>query len=240
MYTLFKIDSDEAGVVACEVGGADGKVSRKKIRLEDFYSIVKKTSFSLSMQDWTYFFNPPETFTGLEQTRGLVIGAGNGSAMRAAFFIPADRQVINYVGSTYIVPFPSLLFYFESDNGCLLNTHIFAVKIKDCSGLGTDTPLYTFPFGNVDPYSGKVCWGNTKHPHIQGIPDFQGIISSFFGSEVNDDFYEAGKHVIFKKEFRMQRGLLIHLSKLDGGFPDEYLVGSRTGTFKKIEEKFYF
>ena len=240
MYTLFKIDSGEAGLVTCEVGDFDGKVSKKKIMLEDFYSIIKRNSDELSKQDWTYYFNPPHTFTSLKQTKGLVIGAGNGRSMRAVFFIPADRQVLNYVGSSYIVPFPSLLFYFESDNGHLLNTHVFAVKIKDCSGLGTDTPLYAFPFGNVDSCDGRVCWGSTKHPHIQSISDFQGIISSFFGSEVNDDYYQAGKHVIPKEEFKMQRGLLIHLSKLDGGFPDEYLVGSGSGTFKKIEEKFYF
>lgn len=240
MYTVFKIDSGEAGVVACEVADTDGKVSKKKIKLEDFYSIIRNSSDALSQAEWTYYFNPPGTFTGLKQTKGLVIGAGNGSAMRAVFFIPADRQVLNYVGDTYIVPFPSLLFYFESENGHLSDTYVFAARIKDCSELGTDTRLYAFPFGNVEPRGGKVCWGDTKHPHIQGISDFQGVISSFFGSEVNDDYYQAGNHVIRKEEFRMQRGLLIHLAGLDGGFPDEYLVGSGTGTFKKIEEKFYF
>lgn len=240
MYTLFKIDSGEAGMVTCEVGGFDGKVSKKKIKLEDFYSIVKKSSDALSKQDWTYYFNPPGTFTGLGQTKGLVIGAGNGSAMRAVFFIPAGRQVLNYVGSSYIVPFPSLLFYFESDNGHLMDTRVFAVKIRDCSGLGTDTPLYAFPFGNVESCGGKVCWGDTKHPRIQDISDFHGIISSFFGSEVNDDYYQSGKHIIPREEFRMQRGLLNHLAKLDGGFPDEYLVRSGTATFMEIEEKFYF
>ena len=37
----------------------------------------------------------------------------------------------------------------------------------------------------------------------------------------------------------MQRGLLIHLAALDGGFPGEYLVKSQT-TVKQIEEKFHF
>ena len=49
----------------------------------------------------------------------------------------------------------------------------------------------------------------------------------------------AGKHVIQKEEFGMQRGLLIHLAALDGGFPGEYLVKSQT-TVKQIEEKFHF
>ncbi len=240
MYTIFKIDSGEAGIVTCEVGGFDGKVSRKQIKLEDFYGIVKKSSNNLVHPDWTYYFNPPETFTGLGQTKGLVIGAGNGRSMRAVFFIPADRQVLNYVGTGYVVPFPSLLFYFEADNGRLSGTYVYASTIKDCSELGTDTQLYVFPFGNVEAYSGKVCWGNTKHPQIQSISDFQGIISGFFGSEVNDDYYQAGSHVILKEEFLMQRGLLNHLADLDGGFPDEYLVRSGTRTFKHLEANFYF
>ena len=73
MYTLFKIDSGEAGLVTCEVGDFDGKVSKKKIMLEDFYSIIKRNSDELSKQDWTYYFNPPHTFTSLKQTKGLVI-----------------------------------------------------------------------------------------------------------------------------------------------------------------------
>ena len=124
----------------------------------------------------------------------------------ALFFIPAGRQVLNYVGHIYIVPFPSLLFYFESENGRLSVTRVFATRIRDCSELGTDTQLYAFPFGNVDSYGGSVCWGETKHPPVQEISDFQGIISSFFGSEINDDYYMAGKHVIQKEEFCMQRG----------------------------------
>ncbi|MDE5824194.1 MAG: prokaryotic E2 ligase family D protein, partial [Lachnospiraceae bacterium] len=240
MYTVFRIDSGEAGIVTCEIGDTDGKVSRKKIKLEDFYGIVKASSGILSQQEWTYYFNPPGTFSGLRQTRGLVIGAGNGSDMRAVFFIPADKQVLNYVGTSYIVPFPSLLFYFESKNGHLSHTYVFAAKIKNCTELETGTQLYAFPFGNVDAHGGRVCWGDTKHPRIQGISCFQSIISSFFGSEVNDDYYKAGYHVIRKKEFEMQRGLLIHLAGLDGGFPDDYLVESGAGTFRKIEEKFYF
>ena len=104
-------------MVTCEVSDNDGKVSRKKIKLEDFYGIILKSNNALSRPEWTYYFNPPGMFTGPGQTRGLVIGAGNGSSMRALFFIPADRQVLNYVGHIYIVPFPSLLFYFESETG---------------------------------------------------------------------------------------------------------------------------
>lgn len=239
MHTIFTIDSGEAGMVTCEVSDNDGKVSRKKIKLEDFYGIILKSNNALSRPEWTYYFNPPGMFIGPGQTRGLVIGAGNGSSMRALFFIPAGRQVLNYVGHIYIVPFPSLLFYFESENGRLSVTRVFAVRIRDCSELGTDTQLYAFPFGNVDSYGGSVCWGETKHPPVQEISDFQGIISSFFGSEINDDYYMAGKHVIQKEEFCMQRGLLIHLAALDGGFPEEYLVKSQT-TVKQIEEKFHF
>ncbi len=240
MYTSFKIDSGEAGMVTCEVGDADGKVSRKKIKLKDFFDIIRKSTSVLFHSDWTYYLNPPETFSGLKQTKGLVIGAGNGSALNAVFFIPAGRQVLNYVGNSYVMPFPSILFYFESEGGCLLNTYVFAAKIRDSSELGTETCLYAFPFGNVDAHSGKVCWGDTKHPFIQNISDFQNIISSFFGSEINNDYYAAGSHVIEREEFRMQRGLLNHLSKLDGEFPDEYLVRSNVGTFMRIEEKFYF
>lgn len=240
MYTTFKIDSGAAGIVTCEVGDTDGKVTKKEIRLEDFYSLIKSSSGLLSQTKWTYYFNPPGTFGGLEQTKGLVIGAGNGSDMRAVFFIPADRQVINYVGTSYIVPFPSLLFYFESDNGRLADTRVYAAKIRDSAELRTDTQLYAFPFGNVEPHSGKVCWGSTKHPRIQDMSDFQTVISSFFGSEVNDDYYKAGCHVVRKEEFAMQRGLLIHLAGLDGEFPDDYLVAGGEGTFKVIEERFYF
>ncbi len=240
MYTSFKIDSGEADIVICEVAYTDGKVSRKKIKLKDFFGIIRKSASTLFQSDWTYYFNPPGTFSGLKQIKGLVIGAGNGSALRAVFFIPAGRQALNYVGSSYIIPFPSILFYFESENGCLLNTYAFAAKIRDCSELGTETCLYAFPFGNVDAHSGKVCWGDTRHPLIQRISDFHGIISSFFGSEVNDDYYSAGSHIIQKKEFQMQRGLLNHLAKLCGEFPDEYLVKSGIGTFRKIEEKFCF
>ncbi len=42
MHTIFTIDSGEAGMVTCEVSDNDGKVSRKKIKLEDFYGIILK------------------------------------------------------------------------------------------------------------------------------------------------------------------------------------------------------
>lgn len=240
MKAKFTINSDEAGLVTCEIEDMDGAVVKKKVKLEDYCSMIYDSSEKLTQSQWQYCFNPPDTFSHMAGIRGLVMGAYSNSSMRAVFFIPADRQAMNYVGTSYVIPFPSLIFYFETQKEKLTDTRVYAVKIRHCGELGTDTRLYAFPFGNVEAESGHVCWGNTTFTSIHQFPDFHRVISSFFGSEVNDDYYHAGHHVTDMEMFRMQRGLLNHLAGLDGGFPEEYLVGSGMGTFEALEQRFIF
>lgn len=238
MEAVFKIDSNNAGIVLCECTDRYGAEIRKKITVEDFVKIIQSNGEDIAgLYDETLYCNPPKGCRNLKGIDGLYLGKReNSKTFSAVFFIPGHKNVLNYHGKNYTIPYPPLIFYFEVVRGILSETLVYATKCVSMDDLDSDTQLYRFPFGNVSE-SGEVCWGSVEFPILNRYEDLRPVIYQYFGSEVNDDYYRIDVSVKGRDEFHLQRGLLEDLQDWDS-FPEEYLVESRNRKFSLLEQRF--
>jgi hypothetical protein len=98
------------------------------------------------------------------------------------------------------IPTPNTLFHMwfspaPNQNGYTLSqTRLYCVGNELV--IGNDTPIYTFPFSNVNP-SGSVCWGNTPvHAVIYQLNNGPtDIINQWWGGAYNRDL-DHGRHTL--------------------------------------------
>ena len=126
--------------------------------------------------------------------------------------IPSAKRAVFYYGTSYYVPFPSIVFLFETGpRGNLTKSQCVA------AGNISNNEFYHYPFGNVyDDYS--ICWGNVFLPQISEMRDFDKITTAFFTSDTNDDLWTAP----ISQNIKTQRNMLEELSKMDF-FPKDWL-----------------
>lgn len=132
---------------------------------------------------------------------------------------------MNFSGEQMALPYPSCIFYISAASGVLLNSSCFAVKEKGIEELREDTQLYAFPFGNVYPANGSICWGSNNMKGLNSYEDLRTAIIKFYSSESNSDYVSVGK------SFRGARNYNEFLKKLRKrkDFPDDSLVLSGRG-----------
>lgn len=88
------------------------------------------------------------------------------------------------------VPFPHMLFVFEVTKERVQSTYVYALKEYGKEGyLDADTPIYLYPYGNVNSLGSRVCWGGNVLPPIKKIKDLERIPQIFINSIMNDDNY---------------------------------------------------
>lgn len=151
---------------------------------------------------------------------GYVTGSISPSCLqkkKVVLQLPAEIRPILYYGKLYNIPFPSIVFLFETGkNRNVVNSYCFAA---DTDPLTQESTLYEYPFGNV--YSNaSICWGNISLPEIDSFSEFKKLIPLFFGAETNDDLWLSD---ITKSGAKTQRELIEMLSEKKV-FPKEWLV----------------
>lgn len=93
--------------------------------------------------------------------------------------------------SSYIVPFPPIIFILILQNRKLKDSWCYAVK----KPLAENTCLYLFPYGNVDG-DGHICWGRERSVFRQkvGLSNVNMIAFKFFSGNFNDDYSFINKY----------------------------------------------
>lgn len=132
--------------------------------------------------------------------------------------LPKSRQMMQYETTRYDVYIPSLVFYFSVSDSRLCGTRVFALKDE---WPNEQSSLYVYPFGNVNTYSGSVCWGANRLQDINRLKDLEAVVALFLQSGCNEDHYKAGVSCELKE--MPLRGLFEELKKKNS-FPEEWLV----------------
>lgn len=125
---------------------------------------------------------------------GFVGGAlhPNGSVTGVvAIFIPAAIQRMAWENGkdSIMVPYPNIILVHYLTDGRLLKTKAFAVKEKNIVNITDETKLYTYPYGNVSPTGGRVCWGSNRFDVITSFRDLNILTNMFITSPTNSDLY---------------------------------------------------
>lgn len=113
--------------------------------------------------------------------------------------VPKGIYPISYrdTDNTYLVGFPKLLMQFtligertdKHDTGKrrIIGTKVYA--LKDERLVKESTPLYVFPFPNVNKSDGMVCWGgNSSDLLINKLSELDLIATKFVTSAFNEDY----------------------------------------------------
>lgn len=160
---------------------------------------------------------------------GFLDGAVTEDQMEAILHVPGAKRPFKYFGSTYVIPFPDLVFHFKSGAGKVVKSHVYALKGKP----NGNAVLYHYPFGNVYE-DGRICWGRNILPDVSCLKEFEQCVLLFFSADTNDDLYSRPTvELNGKKQQLDQRSLLEYLKDRDT-FPKELLSKSGNRTINTI------
>lgn len=197
------------------VEGDNGSVSVKNLTMKQIIE-----SFQLEKPQTYYLPHPMFNEPDSGRVEGLLAGSAKDNTLSAVFFIPAESRFMNVLGEKCILPYPSVIFAMTAENGRLTSSKCYAVKEKNTGELRMNSALYSFPFGNVQPGSGHICWGNNKLPQLGTYTDMREAVTMFFCSESNKDYVRAGETF---KGYKSFEDYLRALKKMDK-FPQKALV----------------
>lgn len=119
---------------------------------------------------------------------------------KVAVFVPAAIRRMDFNGEKAMIPFPSLILVYQFRKRKHYKTLAFAVKESSIEQIRNTTILYNYPFGNVSPGTGDVCWGNNRHEELVNISDINIYTDKFLNSSTNKDLYQVGISNASKKE----------------------------------------
>lgn len=119
---------------------------------------------------------------------------------KVAVHVKRHLQPLNFAGEMAIIPFPSIILVYSFRNGMHQKTVAFATKEDSIRRISYDTVLYNYPFGNVAPGTGAVCWGSNRHEKLNSLTDINLFTDKFLNSETNRDLYQTGISNGSKKE----------------------------------------
>lgn len=141
-----------------------------------------------------------------------------------ALSVPMHRTTIHFEDTDYQICFPALFFYFSIKDSRIGSTYVFALKGNQWN---EDDVLYNYPFGNVSTDYHNVCWGSNQLPAIETLQTLDVVVSLFYDSPTNNDYYSAGESTRWKED-----NLRAILKRLDGleKFPEKILMPSNCGT----------
>lgn len=132
--------------------------------------------------------------------------------------LPKSRQMMQYEKTRYDVCVPSFAFLFHIVQSRIHSTRIFALKDDRPT---EKSPLFVYPFGNVNTDSGNVCWGSNSLKRIERLKDLDEIVTLFIQSGCNEDHYRMGESCTLAVPLRS----LFDMLQAREQFPEELLVG---------------
>lgn len=98
----------------------------------------------------------------------------------------AQIRGFSYLGEPFFIPFPALLMKLKFVDGVRQIAEIYAL---DTDHPTNDSKVYCYPFGNVDPQDGHICFGNISMD-ITSVEDAPKVFQFFIEGQTNNDLYD--------------------------------------------------
>lgn len=213
--TEIQLTCDSPETARITTGYSDGSKKIKTVQLTALMDAITS-----SRED---FKGEPTRLELPENSVFFDLYPGTTNHYRIGIFLPAKKRMINFFSNIDTIPFPSLLFVFEVEDGSSISNKVFAMT---ASSYSPKAKRFHYPFGNV--YNdGKICFGNNVLPKIETAADTGKIVAAFMGSETNNDLW--GYSSVSKlciDEVKTQNGLISSLKSKET-FPAEYLIESK-------------
>lgn len=213
MVITCKMESSQPQRVDCVVEEDSGSVFKKIISMDDFTKMILTATDDAEDSRISRLGTLPQ---------GFIDGGMELGNMEAIMYVPPRKEIVNFFGTTYVVPFPALIFHFFVSNGKLTKSLVFATKVNSMEQLGNETPLFHYPFGNV--YNdGKICWGNSVLPVINSLKQMDEYVSLFFSSGTNNDLFHSIETKSKGKPVKLDQRSLLELLQGKKSFPKTFL-----------------
>lgn len=215
MEVIIKLNSKDHAA-SIQITEDDLSVTEKKIKPADL-----RKAFSEERPEC--YFRPIDLFhqyPNINTYPGLLVGNTSGKITTGVFFLPAGIRYMNFAGTKSMLPFPSLLFIIHAKGGAIFDSKCFALTEKTENDLSPGSLIYAFPYGNVSPTTGNICWGSTSLPTNVGYREMWNAIELFMSAESNIDLSVAGQSY---KGFETMEFLIKDVAEKEE-FPQEYLV----------------
>lgn len=132
----------------------------------------------------------------------------NDSEKYVVLEFPEEKTNITYEKTEYEnFPIPRILFGFHITNSGRISS--VRMGVAALGVLSMDTPMYRYPFSNVQGFS--LCIGGNEMPHIESMNQLSGLPYYIMSMPDNDDRYSANNN-----KLKMgHRDLLEHLKDKD-------------------------
>ena len=135
----------------------------------------------------------------LPETLSMCRLHSTGRGGKFVLYVPAGKKNMLYStekkGKTQRVAFPPLLLYFDVQNMRVCSSACFAVKEEHRSIINADTVLFNYPYGNVTPHSGSICWGGNTFEQLESFKTLDEYVGLFLTSQTNNDLFQGGRSV---------------------------------------------
>lgn len=150
------------------------------------------------------------------------IGRDSNGRINGKFLVTTDKRktYITFEETRFVACCPAFLFVFEIKSGRVINTRVFALKGK---AWNDSTYLYNCPLGNVSVHTHSICWGSNSLPHIDNLQKLNIVVSMFYDSPCNNDWFSPGMSIKWKCD--NLREVLKRLVEPEE-FPERLLVSS--------------
>ena len=139
---------------------------------------------------------------------------------------PLDRTDITYMETVYTdFPIPRIVFGFKLEgNGRIDKINMGVIGLGK---LKPDTPMYYYPFSNVNNF--KLCVGTNDLPHIESLHQLSGLPYYILSMPDNDDYFKTGNNRLKANH----RDLLEHIKDKDRQYYyDNILIPMPSKTLK--------
>lgn len=123
----------------------------------------------------------------------------SGRSGKFILYVPAGKKNMLYStekkGKTQRVAFPPIVLYFDVRDMMVKESCAFAVKEEHRTLVTGDTVLFNYPYGNVHPDSGNICWGGNTFERLTTFKGLDEYVGLFLTSQTNNDLFQSGRSV---------------------------------------------
>lgn len=155
-----------------------GVTTEKRLTVDDYVNMIK--SSELKVENYITVPKVSDCVYDLKMTP-------SGDSFTAVVVLPAMVRPFCYLGKHLRIPFPPLICKIEVKMRERKETFLYAL---DTDNPSLDSPLFHYPFGNVDS-NGHCCFGNIRTTPDVARPET--ILNAFLCGETNEDYWNPGK-----------------------------------------------
>ncbi|MCM3443601.1 MULTISPECIES: hypothetical protein [Metabacillus] len=101
--------------------------------------------------------------------------------------IPKRQWLVTYNQEQHHIGFPRMVLRYDIFEDQVRSMQLVAVR-EEKGRINGETPLYFFPFSNVDKENSKVCMGNNQVPAVKCLSQLDTMHNLFFSAPFGDDY----------------------------------------------------